>query len=642
MFYSIRSKLITSFLAVTLVLSAFALFIGGHLLHRAAFNEGRNRVRLDLNSARATYHSCLEAVRCPVFIISAWPTFGHALKSRDFPELVRMLGPLSEMGHLDFLGIVTKDRETICRLVNGTLETGSLPGVNPIAQLALENGVPVSGTLVLSEEVLRAESPELARRARISLSPAFGEGNAIGVEETSGMVLASASPVFEKGKLVGVIYGGILLNQNEKIVDTVRDEVFENEKYKGRSVGTATIFLNGLRIATNVMLPDGRRAVGTVVSKEVEERVLKKGETWSDRAYVVNDWYITAYEPIRDISGHNAGILYVGILEEKYLDIRTSDISIFIIITAAGMVLAIGLGYLLAKRIMKPVFRLITASMRVSDGDLSLDIGPISRDEIGILQNTFKNMVLSLKARDMRTRTESENRLVEAEKQASVGRLAAGVAHEINNPLTGVLTYSHMLLRRKDIDDSIRSDLEVIVKATERVRIIVKGLLDFSRQTALDPEPSQINRLIASTVLLLEKQALLRGVSLKFNPGGNLPELTLDRNRFGSVLINIIINAIDVSRAGDTVTITTGINVSVGDDFRKGVEITISDTGCGIPPENLNKLFEPFFTTKEVGKGTGLGLAVSYGIVQRHQGDIRVQSEVGKGTTFIIWLPINE
>jgi two-component system NtrC family sensor kinase len=242
----------------------------------------------------------------------------------------------------------------------------------------------------------------------------------------------------------------------------------------------------------------------------------------------------------------------------------------------------------------------------------------------------------------VRRRAEAENRLIQSEKQASVGRLAAGVAHEINNPLTGVLTYTHMLLRRKDIEDDIRSDLQTIAESTERVRKIVKGLLDFSRQIKLDKEPTEVNRLVSSAISLMDNQALVKGVTIKFNPGENLPMLTLDRNQFQSVLLNMIINALDATEPGGTINIYTATGLSASDTGHKGVEITIADTGCGIPADNLDKLFDPFFSTKEVGQGTGLGLSVSYGIVQRHGGTIRVQSELGKGSTFFIWIPIEE
>jgi two-component system NtrC family sensor kinase len=306
------------------------------------------------------------------------------------------------------------------------------------------------------------------------------------------------------------------------------------------------------------------------------------------------------------------------------------------------MLLAIGLGYVLEKKIMSPVHRLIKASQQVSEGDLSPEIGPQSKDEIGVLQNTFKDMLVSLEERERRGRAEAENRLLQSEKQASIGRVAAGVAHEINNPLTGILTFTRILQRSKDIGDKDKAHLQKVAESTVRVRKIVKGLLDFSRQTELDQEPTDVNRLIRTVISAMENQALIKGVGLGFNPGEDLPMITLDRNQIQSVLINLIINALDATEQGGAIRVSTGISLSASDTGKKGVEIAVTDTGCGIQPEDLDKLFEPFFSTKEVGKGTGLGLAVSYGIVQRHGGTIRVQSEVGRGSTFTIWLPVEK
>jgi two-component system NtrC family sensor kinase len=511
-----------------------------------------------------------------------------------------------------------------------------------MASLALRRGIPVSGTVILRQEFLSVENPELANRAKIQLLPTPRAAPLPETEETSGMALGAAVPVLDSGNMLGVLYGGVLLNRSQEIVDTVRNTVFQGEIYSGRSIGTATIFFKGIRISTNVLTPDGKRAVGTRVSDEVRQHVLIDGKNWTDRAFVVSDWYITAYEPIEDIFGQRVGMLYVGILEAKYADVRRKALSLFILLTAAGIALAIGLGYFLESKIMQPVHRIIKASAQVSQGNLSPEIGPVSKGEIGVLQKTFTEMLTSLKERDRQQKAESEIRLVQSEKQAGIGKLAAGVAHEINNPLTGVLTFTHMLLRRKDIGHDVRSDLQKIVHATERVRKIVKGLLDFSRQTKLNPEALDVNRLVRSAISLVENQALVKGLNLNFEPGEDLPRLTLDRGQLESVILNIILNAFDATEPGDSITLSTGISVSANQTHHKGVEIVVTDTGCGIPPEHLDKLFDPFFTTKEIGQGTGLGLSVSYGIVERHGGTIRVQSEVGRGSTFTIWLPIDE
>ena len=642
MFYSTRSKLIASFLGVSILVGAVSLFIGGQLLYKTILSEATNRVSLDLNAAREIYISRINTMRCPLSITSMDPSFRKDLRERDIPKLIPRLEIIAQRAELDFVGVVRKEGETLCGVGKGSLRCKSVEIVNPLTELVFERMVTVSGTVILNEEFLSAESHELADRARIKILPTERAAPREEKEETSGMAVAVAVPVFEENELIGVVYGGILLNRSTQIVDTIRDAVFKNEVYEGRKIGTATIFFKDLRISTNVMTLDGKRAIGTRVSKEVKENVLDKGERWTDRAFVVNEWHITAYEPIEDIFGERVGMLYVGLLEAKYADMRWKAISIFILITVAGILLAIGLGYIMADKIMRPVNLLIKASNKVSEGILSPDIGPVSRDEIGVLQKTFKEMIASLKERDRRRSVKAENRLLQSEKQASVGRLAAGVAHEINNPLTGVLTFTRLLLKSEDMTEKSRSHLQKIAESTVRIRKIVKGLLDFSRQTELDRESTDINKLLNSTISLMENQALVKGVSIEFNSGENLPDVILDRSQIQGVFMNIIINALDSIESGGTIVVSTGISMSASDTDQKGLEISISDTGCGISPEDLDRLFEPFFTTKEVGKGTGLGLAVSFGIVQRHGGTIRVQSEVGRGSTFTIWIPIEE
>ncbi len=641
MFYSTRSRLIVSFLGVAFLVCAVALVVGGQLLYKSVLNEAYNRVRLDLNAAREIYVSRIKGVRVALNITSIGPVFLSSLEKQELQKLISRLSVVAQQTELDFMGVVTKEGKTLCRIGPNSIPRGNNPP-NPIADLVLQKRVAVSGTVILSNEFLFSENPELAERSRMKLLPTKKATPRPESEELYGMALAAAVPIFDAGNFFGVLYGGVLLNRSQAIVDRVRDTVFQHEMYKGQSIGTATIFLKDIRISTNVVNPDGSRAIGTVASEEVTKYVLTEGNKWTDRAFVVNDWYITAYEPIEDVFGQRVGMLYVGVLEAKYADVRWKALSIFILITMAGMVFAIGLGYMIADKISRPVQQLTKASIQVSQGNLSPEIGPISKSEIGVLQNTFRQMLASIQERDRRQKAESETKLLQSEKQASVGKLAGGVAHEINNPLTGIFTFTHMLLKRKDIPEEARQDLETIAQETERVRKIVKGLLDFSRQTELDREPTDVNRLVRFTMSLVENQALIKGVSLNFEPGERLPTITLDRNQMQSVLLNIVINALDATEPGGSITVTTGIGVSTSKPGQNGIEILCTDTGCGIPPENLHKLFDPFFTTKDVGHGTGLGLSVSYGIVERHGGTIWVQSKVGKGSTFKVWLPIEE
>ena len=642
MFYSIRARLIFSFLGVSLLVGIVSLFMGGQLLYKAVLNEATRRISLDLNAAREIYESESTNIRTALDIASLDADLLDLIEQGRTELLINKLRLVAQKVELDFAGIVLQNGSTLCRIGPVPVPVGPENADNPIASWVLKKGEGVAGTAILRSEFLLQENPKLASRARMEIRPTPRAAPSEEDEISSGMALIAGFPLYDGTELIGVLYGGVLLNRSNKIVDKVRETVFQNEKYEGMSIGTATIFYRDLRIATNVLTPERQRALGTRVSQEVRDRVLIEGERWSNRAFVVSDWYITAYEPIVDITGERVGILYVGVLEKKYIDMRRRLLNVFVLITIAGMVVAIGLGFFVTNKLMKPVRRLISASSEVSEGNLDPDIGMVSKNEIGILQNNFIQMLSSLRRRDERQRAESEQRLLQSEKQAGIGRLAAGVAHEINNPLTGVLTFTHMLLKRNDLNEEVRSDLETIARETARVRKIVKGLLDFSRQTKLDMELSDINKLTRAAIGLVENQAIVKGITLTFNPGEDIPLRTVDRNQLQSVVLNMLLNAFDATEPGGTVTVSTILSMSASKKEEKGIEIVISDTGHGIQPEHLDKLFDPFFTTKEVGEGTGLGLAVSYGIVARHGGNIRVRSEPEKGSTFTIWMPITE
>jgi len=224
---------------------------------------------------------------------------------------------------------------------------------DPFVKESLEKK-PVSGTQVLTREELLKEGEALAQKAVIRVVPTPKEKPVAKVEETSGMVLKSAHPIIDfNGEVIGVLVGGVLLNRNYEIVDRIKNIVFKDAKYKGKEIGTATIFLDNMRISTNVMDKERNRAIGTRVMKEVQEQVLDKGLPWIQRAFVVDDWYITAYEPIRDIKNKIVGILYVGMLESKYAAMKERLILLFFLFSLLGMLIALTISFLLSWKIVK-------------------------------------------------------------------------------------------------------------------------------------------------------------------------------------------------------------------------------------------------------------------------------------------------
>ena len=245
---------------------------------------------------------------------------------------------------------------------------------------------------------------------------------------------------------------------------------------------------------------------------------------------------------------------------------------------------------------------------------------------------------------DLRSRLTMEKRLqethlqlVSSEKMASLGKLAAGIAHEINNPLGGILIYSSLMMEDLPEEDPKRGDLSRIVQEAGRCKEIVKSLLEFARQTEPNMEPTDINRAINDGLFFRVNQALFHNIQIAKKLDSFLPFVRGNASQLKQVFMNIIVNAAEAMHGNGTLTITTFPSPD-----RKTVFVEFTDTGEGIPEENLNRIFDPFFTTKEVGKGTGLGLATSYGIVEDHGGKISVKSKVGEGTTFTIELPIHQ
>jgi two-component system NtrC family sensor kinase len=432
-------------------------------------------------------------------------------------------------------------------------------------------------------------------------------------------------------------------------VDKVKDIVFEGERYKGRDIGTVTIFQGDLRIATNVRDETGARAVGTRVSREVGRTVLGEGRAWVDRAFVVTDWYISAYNPLRDAAGRIVGMLYVGMLEKPYLDRRDAVMGTFTglaVLCALALLLIL---YLLTLGITRPLRAMVEATDKIAQGELDHRLGISSRDEVGRLARSFDRMTEDLRkananlvewGRTLERRVEErthelramQDHMLQSEKLASLGKIAAGVAHEINNPLTSILINTHLMLEQGDRIAPFRENLTLMAEETARCAMIVKRLLDFARQTPPRMERAGVNELIERTGRLLEIQAGVRNIRIALDLAPGLPAIELDRNQIQQVFWNLTLNAIEAMPDGGTLTLASRPGTAPG-----AVEVEIADTGVGIPRENMTRLFDPFFTTK--ASGTGLGLAVTYGIVERHGGTIEVKSEVGRGSVFTIKFP---
>jgi two-component system NtrC family sensor kinase len=253
-------------------------------------------------------------------------------------------------------------------------------------QYVLKKRAPVSSTDIVDQPELVKESQQLATQASMEITPTPMAGPSAKTQIVSGMTLKGAAPVFTAtGRFVGVMVGAVLINRNYEIVDKIRRTVFKEESYKGQQVGTATIFQDDVRISTNVRNADGSRAITTRVSAEVADAVLLRGDTWRSRAFVVNDWYISAYAPIGGLRGSTIGMLYVGTLERPYKDILWRNLYVFLGITILAMGLISIVAMKIANQISRPIRAMADAAKKITEGDYSQQAGNQLDDGVGFL-----------------------------------------------------------------------------------------------------------------------------------------------------------------------------------------------------------------------------------------------------------------
>jgi len=630
----IATRLALSFLLIIVIISTIFTIVGIQLIGNRIVTEAQEKVSHDLNSAREIYQSQLRHINDVVRLTADRYYIKDALISGDVEKFADELVRVKKGEGFDILNITDTSGNVLLRANNLSL-AGDNQTHNELVAAALSRHVPIYATTIISVEDLQIESPSLVEQAHFTFIDTPMARPRSESEQTSGMVLMAAAPIFDyQNNVIGILYGGVLLNRNYEIVDEIKRTVFQDLQYKGQDIGTATIFQDDVRISTNVKNEDGTRAVGTRIMEEVYDQVVIKGEPYIGRAYVVNNWYITAYEPIRDIDDQVIGILYVGILEQKYLDIKQQTVLAFLSIALIGVLVSTVLSYLLSRSISGPIKKLVLASKEVASGNLDTKVEITTTDELGKLAYTFNKMALSLRERDDKLKEFTRSKIMESERLALIGQLAANVAHELNNPLTGIITYSHLLLEQTKAEDPTKDFLQKIVNQADRCKEIIKGLLDFSRQKKPDITLCDVNSVLMDCISLVENQALFHNIQIQSSLNIDLPRVVIDPSQIERVFMNMIINAAEAMEGNGQLEI-----VSRFDRDKDCIEIEFTDTGLGIEKENLEKIFDPFFTTKDTGHG--LGLAICYGIIKEHKGTILVESEIGKGTTFNVRLPVS-
>lgn len=618
-----------------------------------------------------------------------------ALKLGDIQRLNELTSIESELGDFDFLNLLTGNGQQI--LSDEGWQAYQFRESSLSEQIMTAHSI----TNVSGIEIYTAEQWPLQRglHAAVVTLPLLDTERAAPTtrrSEDRAMVIRTLQSVYDSsGNRIAILEAGLLLNRNFTFVDRIRDLVYGPGSLAPGSRGTVTVFLDDVRITTNVLLADHTRALGTRVSQEVRDAVLARGETWVNRAFVVNDWYISAYEPIVDVGGQRVGMLYAGYLEAPFRAELFKAIAALSALVLAGSLAAAVAAILGARSIFAPI-ESITSVVRATARGEHRRIGPMpTGNEIGELATQFDAMLdnidthrqriehdallLEEKVKQRTAELEEQNdrlqdsiellqqtrqQLANAEKLAALGELTAGVAHEINNPTAVILGNMDVLVADLgDRGESLRTEIDLIIEQVYRIRSITDRLLQYSRsvqqkhnggqppfdhtdvpfvelspidQLLRENEPSNVpgvvlGELLADTLRLLSHELEGRQITVTANDEATLGAL-IDRQEFQQVLINLISNAIQAIVNHGEITITMQ---NRGDSQ---IDLSVADTGRGIESEHLPRVFDPFFTAGKV-QGTGLGLSVSYGIVRRYGGDISVSSIIGEGSKFTLTLP---
>jgi signal transduction histidine kinase len=532
----------------------------------------------------------------------------------------------------------------------------------PVLDTALQ-GDAMTAAEVFSAEQLRAIDPQLADRA---LTQLIETPNAVAdarVVESRGLLIHSAAPVrAADGHLLGVLVGGVLLNKNLEFIDRLNEIVYPEGALPLGSAGTATLFLGDVRVATNVRLFEGERAIGTRVSAAVHHAVLDEGRTWLDRAFVVRDWYVSAYEPLLDSRGQRVGMLYVGFLEGPFTAAKHGALGVVVALFGIVMVVAGIFAALWARRVFKPIERMHATMHAIENGNPEARVGPVySRDELAVVAAHFDRLLDRLQAQasslkrwgqsldvEVAKRTAeleqavadlkaAQSQLVMSEKLAAIGQLTAGVAHEVNNPVAVIQGNLEVL---RDIlgpaAEPVATEIKLIHEQVHRIRLIVAKLLQFARPQDYVGylEPVAPAQLIQDSLVLVGHLLKKGNIAIEQH-FDSTRHVVCNRNELQQVLINLLVNAIQAMPEG-------GVLIVAAEDWDEsdmplGLRLVVTDSGPGLAPAERERLFQPFYTAKKAD-GTGLGLWVSLSLVERYGGRITVDSEPGKGSRFTVWL----
>ncbi|MFT5806147.1 MAG: two-component system NtrC family sensor kinase [Moritella dasanensis] len=638
--------------SVPIILTLFALFaLAMYWTVTYTWQNALMNVKADRTVAYNSIALLQKEQRLQLTSLSSSYEFQHLLRT-DKAKLPTWVNQQTESHNLDFVAL------------HPASDLDTYPLVN---QLSLLAGKAQTFLQVLNSGQLFALNKNLPINAQI---PLLRENKL----ESKGLVSRNLLPIFDRNKqLLWILDGGILLNNSTSLVDRIRDLVYTPGTLPQGSIGTVTLFMDDIRVSTNVPLDSDKvngRAIGTRVSAEVKQQVLVDGDEWVGRAFVYDNWYISAYEPLRDYDGNVIGMLYTGYLEWPLVETFLTNIAEFSIGIIAVLLLSGGLVYRGARDLFRPiekihnVVRVVPLGLNRRIGDLGL----CKDHELAAFGQQFDSMLDQLEQRNdvikqasveledkVRTRTQSlhdktqeleqyikllnqtRSKLVMSEKLAALGELTAGIAHEINNP-TAVILGNVELLQLELGDDSLRvsEELEAIHEQIDRIRNITRSLLQYSRQGGVQDEVTwqHLNLIVKESLTLVRSGTKSANVQIESQLEAKCC-VEVNRHQLLQVLVNLQMNGVHAMDDKGMLKIKTEDWLDDKGDVI-GAAVHISDHGCGISEDNLARIFNPFFTTRR--SGTGLGLSVSQTIISEVGGKITVQSDLGIGSTFSIYL----
>jgi two-component system, NtrC family, sensor kinase len=645
--FPIKTKLTVATM-IPLSVSIFCCFLAGlFILNAKVAGQAQEKVRYDLNVAHEAYQSELSHICDVVRFSSAIGSTGHAIDGANRVALAESLDQIRLSEHLDVIAVVDATAKVIYRANNPTVFGDDKSG-NQFVSRALKGEIVTGSTVVPAAQLVKEG---------ISLLPQPRPGNGSDTA-AAGLFLMAAVPVRERGgAVIGAVYGGELLNGNNGLMERIRTVVYQGGKSKGKEIGCASVFLGGVRIATNAISSGACQIFGSRLPDEVFKKVMLTDAGWVGRSLVAKDWYLTAYEPIHSLQGVPIGALYVGMQESQYAAARTGMALLLSGVVLICSLIGLSVSAVLGKRLAQPIKSLSILARRLTAGERDVQSDIASRDEIGDLAGSFNEMSRTLMEREDRiielnrdlekkvelrtAELEEKNRLLvqtreellRVEKLAAIGELAAGVAHEINNPMAIIRGNTELLQLSLPEADPNREEVDTIFSQVKRVERIVANLLKFARRERREQGTVQLNAMLHEIVGQIGHQEPLKGITVHERYAPEVALVSGDGGQLHQVFTNLVLNAVQaMSDGGGVLTLES----SPG-PHGEGFQVRVSDTGVGIPAENINQIFNPFYTTKV--SGTGLGLSLSYGIIKEHGGSIDVTSHAGGGASFCVTLP---